>query len=152
MKLAYSKFAIAAVAVVWGLGMFAAGWSLARTTDKPQVEVLLASGRTVLDQPVAYPAETPAKVTAALITMQPGQSTGWHRHEAPLFAYILEGEVTVDYGASGRRVYKTGEAFLEAVGTAHDGTSTGNGPARLLAVFSGAEGVANTVAAGGPDR
>ena len=80
--------------------------------------------------------------------MQPGEATGWHRHDAPLFAYMLAGELTVDYGGDGRRVYRAGDAFLEAFKSEHNGTNTGAEVAQVLAVFMGAEGVANTVSRG----
>jgi len=38
------------------------------------------------------------------ITLLPGQQTGWHTHPVPLFGYILEGELTVDYGTKGQRM------------------------------------------------
>ena len=85
-------------------------------------------------------------MTSAIVTMKPGASTGWHRHDAPLFACVLDGELTVDYGDDGTKVYKTGDAFLEAFKTPHNGTNTGDEPARILAVFAGAKGTSNTVA------
>jgi quercetin dioxygenase-like cupin family protein len=64
-----------------------------------------------------------------------------------MFGYMLEGEITVDYGAEGRRVYRKGDALIEAIDLAHNGRNTGAGLARILAVFMGAEGVPNTVMA-----
>jgi quercetin dioxygenase-like cupin family protein len=61
----------------------------------------------------------------------------------PLFAYVLEGEITVDYGEHGRRTYRQGEAFMEAMAVAHFGANTGSQPMRLLAVYMGAEGAAD---------
>jgi quercetin dioxygenase-like cupin family protein len=58
----------------------------------------------------------------------------------PLFAYILDGELTVDYGAHGRRTYRAGEAFMEAMAVTHFGVNTGREPVRLLAVYMGAKG------------
>jgi len=110
----------------------------------PPLQVLLQSGETVLGQPLAYPEGAPA-VTAAIVTMAPGQQTGWHRHDAPLFAYMLEGQLTVDYGDGVKKTYAQGDALLEAVGTDHQGENTGEGPMRILVVFAGAEGVQNTV-------
>ena len=78
--------------------------------------------------------------------MIPGQSTGVHSHSVPLFAYMLEGELTVDYGEDGTRTYHAGDAFIEAFQTPHNGTNTGNGNARVLAVFAGSETAPNTVA------
>jgi quercetin dioxygenase-like cupin family protein len=76
--------------------------------------------------------------------MKPNETTGWHRHDAPLVAWIVEGEVTVDYGASGTKTFKAGQAFVEAFKSDHNGRNTGSGDTRILAVFVGAEGVSNT--------
>jgi len=43
------------------------------------------------------------------------------------------------------KAYSAGEAILEAVGTAHNGTNLTDAPVRLLVVNMGAEGVADTV-------
>lgn len=110
----------------------------------PPLDVLLSSTETVIGQPFAYP-DGQAKITAAIVTMAPGQSTGWHRHEAPLFGYVLEGELTVDYGDDGTRTFKSGDSLIEAYETLHNGTNTGTGPMRILAVFAGAVGAQNTV-------
>jgi quercetin dioxygenase-like cupin family protein len=65
----------------------------------------------------------------------------------PLFGYILEGELTVDYGAKGRRTYRKGDGFGEAMDEAHNGRYAGREPVKILAVFIGTEGVPDTVAA-----
>jgi quercetin dioxygenase-like cupin family protein len=103
---------------------------------------LLSSGTTIIDQPIAYPAGTP-KVTGAIVTIPPGGETGWHLHEVPLFVYILEGEVTVDYGEKGVKVVKQGESILEAMNWAHNGMNKTDKPLRILAVYIGADGIAN---------
>ena len=77
-----------------------------RGATREAVASLLSTTQTVLGQPIAYPTEAPAKVAAAIVTMQPGEETGWHQHDVPMFGYILEGEVTVDYGAKGTHVYR----------------------------------------------
>ena len=76
---------------------------------KPTVTPVLESSTTIIGQPIAYPAGT-AKVTAAIITIPPGGETGWHTHAVPLFGYMLDGELTVDYGSEGTRVYKVGDS------------------------------------------
>jgi quercetin dioxygenase-like cupin family protein len=106
---------------------------------------LLQSGTDVLGDPLAYPAGAP-DVTAAIVTVPPGGQTGLHRHEVPLFAYILEGELTVDYGEKGKRTYRAGEAVLEAQNWPHNGTNTGSVPMKLLAVYMGGGDRKNTVA------
>ena len=95
----------------------------------PPLEVLLSTSQTTIGQEIAYPPGK-AKITAAIVTMQPGEKTGRHRHEAPLFAMILEGEVSLDYGNGVTRTFKKGDTFLEAFQTSHEGTNTGDQPVR----------------------
>jgi quercetin dioxygenase-like cupin family protein len=130
-------------AVLAGTLGLAAGLALGRT-GYPPLEVLVQSGSSILGQPLAYPPGTP-QVTAAIVTLEPGQSTGPHHHAVPLLGYILDGALTVDYGPDGSRTYAAGEAFLEAFRTPHDGHTAGDAPVRLLAVYIGAEGTPNTV-------
>lgn len=111
---------------------------------------ILSGNQTVLDQTFTYPDGT-AKVTAAIVTIPPGGQTGWHVHVVPLFAYILEGELTVDYGSKGTKVYTVGGGILEAMNWPHNGTNTGDVPMRLLAVYMGAEDEANATAVAGAE-
>src|SRR5438105_3146930 len=83
---------------------------------------ILESGQTIIGQPIAYPAGTP-KVTAAIVTVPPGKETGWHTHSVPLFAYVLEGELSADYGDKGVKIYKAGDALLEAINWPHNATN-----------------------------
>jgi quercetin dioxygenase-like cupin family protein len=62
------------------------------------------------------------------ITMQPGEQTGWHQHDVPMFCYMLEGEITVDYGKSGTRTYRKGDALMEAIDVVHDGRNRERSP------------------------
>ena len=110
----------------------------------PPVQPLIATSKTIIGQAFEYPGGDPA-ISAAIVTMLPGHSTGWHEHDAPLFAWILEGEVTVDYGPDGKRTYRQNDAFVEAFRSAHNGTNTGKGIARILAVFAGSHDVKDTV-------
>lgn len=110
---------------------------------------LLKGGTDILDAPLAYP-DGPVNVTAVTVTIPPGGQTGWHSHQVPLFAYILEGELTVDYGAKGKKTYRAGDSLLEAVNWPHNGTNTGTVPVRILAVYMGGGDKANTVAEPAP--
>lgn len=110
----------------------------------PPLDILLSSSESTISQNISYPAG-PAKITAAIITMQPGQKTGWHKHEVPLFGYIMVGELSVDYGSAGVKTYHAGDSFIEAFLTEHNGENTGNGIVRIMAVFAGSQDVKNTV-------
>jgi quercetin dioxygenase-like cupin family protein len=116
------------------------------------VRTVLSTGTTVTGQPIRYPSGAPAQLTAVEITLQPGQQTGWHTHPAPLFGYILEGEITVDYGAKGQRTYVKGEGLAEAMDEAHNGRNMGQSPVTILVVFIGVEGMPASVPAPPPAR
>jgi quercetin dioxygenase-like cupin family protein len=79
------------------------------------------------------------------VTVAPGEKTIVHRHGVPMFAYVLSGELTVDYGEHGKRTYRQGQALMEAMDVAHDGVNSGAEPARILAVYMGADGAENVI-------
>lgn len=117
---------------------------LAATQYQNLLTPLLKGGTDILGQPLAYP-DGPVEITSAIVTIPPGGTTGLHTHEVPLFAHILEGELTVDYGEKGTKTYRAGDSVLEAVNWPHNGTNTGTVPMRLIAVYMGGGGKANTI-------
>ncbi len=140
-KLSYT--ALAALLVAVGTLSFLTGRSLARGPET-DVKLLLKTETTILSQPISYPNNGTPDITAVIVTMHPGEQTGWHKHAVPMFGMILEGEVTVDYGTRGTHVYRKGDTLIEAIEVPHDGHNTGQKPARILAVFMGANGSPNT--------
>ena len=109
-------------------------------------EVLLDSvGVTVLDQPISYPRKKPAQVSSSIITIEPGQETGWHRHNVPMFGYVMEGTLTVEYDAGVTKEFPAGTALMEAQGVFHNGLNRGEDPVRVLVVYMGAKGAKNSV-------
>jgi quercetin dioxygenase-like cupin family protein len=134
--------------VLWAVLLITAAAAVAPVEsvadDQPKVETLLETGTTILGQPFAYPSEGAPRITAAIVTLEPGQETGRHRHAVPLYGQVLAGEVTIDYGEHGTKIYRTGDAFMEAIDTLHNGRNDGTETARILAVFIGAEGVPNS--------
>lgn len=123
----------------FGLGF---SFSQARETLVPFTP-LLATTKTVMDETIIYPTAGPAKLTAGIVAMAPGQETGWHTHGVPLTGIILEGELTVDYGARGKRTYTQGQSIAEAIAVPHNGRNSGSGFMKLFAVYIGAEGIPN---------
>ncbi|MBM3547644.1 MAG: cupin domain-containing protein [Alphaproteobacteria bacterium] len=104
-----------------------------------------STSKTIVGEDIVYPTTGKAVITSAIVVMAPGERTIMHRHGVPLFAYMLEGELTVDYGSHGKRVYKQGESFMEAMNVSHFGLNTGTGQVRILAVYIGAEGSKDVV-------
>lgn len=105
---------------------------------------LLSTGTTIVGETIRYP-QGDAHVTAAIVTLAPGGRTILHQHGVPLFAYILAGELTVNYGAHGTRTYRQGQAFMEAMDVAHFGVNNGAQPVRLLAAYMGAAGAKDVI-------
>lgn len=134
-----------ALVLVAGLTVHLAAQAQESNTPSPSVATLLSTGETILGQPFRYPDGVAARVTAAIVTLPPGAQTGWHQHDVPLFGYVLKGDLTVTYEGKGERLYRPGEAFMEAIGISHNGRNTGTEPMRILAVFMGSDKIPNTV-------
>lgn len=111
----------------------------------PPVALLTQQQTDVLGAPIAYPTQTPAQASSSIITLVPGQSTGRHKHDAPMYAYVVSGTLTVAYDGGVTKVYPAGQAIMEAVGVWHEGTNRGHSVVKVLVVNIGADGVANTV-------
>jgi quercetin dioxygenase-like cupin family protein len=106
---------------------------------------LLSTGTSAVGEAIHYPATGAAHVTAAIVTVAPGDRTIVHKHGVPMFAYILGGELTVDYGDHGKRTYRRGQALMEAMDVAQFGVNTGAEPVRILVVYMGADGAENVI-------
>lgn len=98
---------------------------------------------TVLDQDIFYP-DGQAEVSSALVRIPVGGSTGRHRHNAPMYAYVLTGQVEVTYDDGSTKTLTAGDALIEAVGTWHEGRNPGSEEVQILTVNMGAEGLVNT--------
>ena len=120
---------------------FGPTWADDATSLKPSVTPVLQATQTIIGQPIVYPQGT-AEVTAAIVTIPPGGETGWHIHAVPLFGYVLEGELSVDYGDKGTHTYVAGDALMEAMNWPHNGMNKGAVPVRILTVYAGAKGIA----------
>jgi|WetSurSiteA1Bulk_404760.scaffolds.fasta_scaffold71891_1 quercetin dioxygenase-like cupin family protein len=117
--------------------------ALARDEGYYPVQELLVTGQTVVGEKIQYPTTGAPKITVAVVTVAPNSQAGFHRHQVPLVAYILEGELTVDYGEKGVKTFRQGDALVEAMNVPHRGMNLGSGVVKLLAVYVGAEGSAN---------
>ena len=109
----------------------------------PEVETLLETDLTVLGQEFEYP-EGPGTITAAVVTIPPGAVLAPHLHPVPLFGYVLQGELIVDYGSQGEIVYRRGDALVEAIDWPHQGRNGGRGVVKILVVYAGKAGIPNS--------
>jgi D-alanyl-D-alanine dipeptidase len=122
----------------------------AASYGKPSAEPLLDTGTTVAGEAIDYPSSAVPQVVAQIVTIAPGQTTGWHRHGVPTFGYVLSGHLEVEYAGQGRRPLGPGDRMMEAMKTAHNATNLGTEPVRILVVFMGAQGKPAVIQADSP--
>jgi len=79
------------------------------------------------------------------ITIPPGASTGWHKHEIPVFAYVVEGTLDVDYENNKPVVFTKNSSIAEVKGTFHNGTNKGTGNVVIIAIYLGEKGKINSI-------
>lgn len=96
---------------------------------------------TILDQQYNYPKGTPA-INPLEVTLGPNESTDWHQHSIPMWAYVTKGSFTVDYGSKGKRVVKAGDSFIEAINWCHKGVN-GIKESKVIVVYLGETDVNN---------
>jgi quercetin dioxygenase-like cupin family protein len=133
-------------AAICAVGVFGVGGSAVQAdetasvqlvvTRAPSATVILKTTTTGDGVPLVYPTGQ-AMVTARVVEIPVGGETGWHRHPTPLFAYILEGEMTIVPDGAPPKHFKAGEGFMETAGW-HNGRNEGDKPVRLLSVYPGA--------------
>lgn len=105
-----------------------------------QIEPILKTDTTVIGQRIIYPQFDTNEVSILKITIGPNQSTGWHKHDIPVFAYVLEGTLTVEFENHETKLYPTGFGFAEVTGIFHKGTNYENKDLVLIAFYLGAKG------------
>lgn len=101
------------------------------------VQPVLKADTNAIGQKIVYPNVPDAEVTILKITMEPGKTTGWHKHEIPVFAYVLEGEITVEIDSNKTTVYNAGDAIAETRNVYHRGINYGTTNVVLLAFYIG---------------
>jgi quercetin dioxygenase-like cupin family protein len=75
-----------------------------------------------------------AKATVVELVLEPGQGSKPHRHNGPVFGYVLEGEYEWAVDDQPARVLKAGDTFYEPTGCLHRvSRNPGKVKARVLA-------------------
>ncbi len=105
---------------------------------------VLQTSTTATGQPIQFP-QSRNQFTGVILEIAPGGQVGRHRHPAPNFVYVLEGEITIEADDHPARMYRAGEAFAESINTWHNGYNRGSVPTKVLVVFAGEEGQPVTV-------
>ncbi len=126
-----------AIGALFALMLLAIAPNLPAEGPYQQVQPLLKTDKSVLGEPLLLPDGSLLQVTSTIVTIAPGEETAWHKHGVPLYAYVLSGDLTIDYGDRGERRFSAGSAFMEAMDHWHRGTNRGSQPVRILAVYLG---------------
>lgn len=95
-------------------------------------------------QQIVYP-QGQAELTALLVEIAPGGSTGWHHHPVPSFGFLLEGTLEITLKDGRVKLMQTGEALSEVSHTVHIGRALGDSPVKIVVFYAGAVGNALTV-------
>ena len=104
------------------------------------IEKVLKTDTTTIGQKIVYPNTENSEVTILKITIKPGQSTGWHHHQIPVFAYVQSGTLTVELENGKSIIYPPNSSFAEMTNTQHNGTNKGTDDLVLIAFFVGIKG------------
>ncbi len=119
----------------------------ARAGDPPvTVKTLVATDKTVLGQPLVLPKRDP-ELIVSIYEIAPGARLPRHEHPFSRYAYVLAGELTVEFDGGEQRRYKPGDVIVEAVGAWHFGINAGAVPVRLLVIDQVEKGQPATVLA-----
>lgn len=120
--------------------------SFAQSTASAHVDVLSKStdswnGKRYTGYPKGQPELTVLKMTIPANTALP-----WHIHPFPNAGYVLQGQLTIEDKASGKKqTFQKGQAFAESVDDVHRGVS-GPTPTVLIITYAGTPGVPTFVA------
>jgi quercetin dioxygenase-like cupin family protein len=74
------------------------------------------------------------------VDLPAGAAEGRHTHNAEVFAFVLEGTVTLETEGSPKVTLKAGDTFRYVPGTWHEAVNVGTTPARFAAVFVAEKG------------
>jgi len=104
------------------------------------IETVLKTDTTSIGQKMMYPNFQNDEVSIVKITIAPGKSTGWHKHNFPVFAYVLKGTLTVEIQKGKTLQFQENTAFSEVINTLHNGSNQGKEDLILIAFFMGEKG------------
>lgn len=104
------------------------------------IEPVLKTDTTSIGQKIVYPQVQNAEVTMSRITIPVGKSTGWHKHDYPVFAYVVKGVLTVELENNKSVQYSENSSISEVINTYHNGINNGKEDVILIAIYLGEKG------------
>jgi quercetin dioxygenase-like cupin family protein len=123
-------------------------WTQAKPTGSaPTVSITAVShdSLTIVGEPELYLSTPDPEVSSVVFTFPPRAVSQWMIHPAPVYVYVLEGTLTVEFEDGSHQSFHEGQGFLQCRSKWHRGRNDGSQTMRFLAVFFGAKGVPNVV-------
>lgn len=116
--------------------------------DGPSIKVakILETTKTTIGQPLVLPAKEPQLIVSTY-DIAPGARLPRHKHPFARYAYVLQGDLTVEYEGGQSQHYRAGDFIVEAIGVWHFGMNSGSTPVRLLVIDQVEAGKPNTILA-----
>lgn len=105
-----------------------------QTSKVFSVDLFEQGNKTILGQNYSLPNDNPYFVMRD-VEMPIGYKTDIHQHSQPLYILVSGGELEIDYGSKGKKVFHAGQAYVEAINWCHQGQSVGNVPLKMLAIY-----------------
>jgi quercetin dioxygenase-like cupin family protein len=104
------------------------------------LEPVLKTDTTSIGQKIVYPQFANDEVSIIKVTIPPGKSTGWHKHTFPVFAYVVQGILTIEIENKKQLQFSQNSSFSEVINTLHNGINNGKEDVILIAFFMGEKG------------
>jgi quercetin dioxygenase-like cupin family protein len=104
------------------------------------LEPVLKTDTTSIGQKIVYPNFANDEVSIVKVILPPGKSTGWHKHVFPVFAYVLQGTLTIEVENRKAMQFPANSSFSEVLNTLHNGVNNGKEDVILIAFFMGEKG------------
>jgi len=123
---------------------------IARDYAQATVEKLTVATTNYAGVPLEYPRNGTPEVTALIVHLPPGSSTGWHKHPVPVYAWMIDGELTIRTENGIEKRFMKGEPIIEVMNMLHHGTNTGKKTASLVVFYTGLKDVPNVIRADAP--
>jgi quercetin dioxygenase-like cupin family protein len=76
----------------------------------------------------------------AMVELPPGSAEGRHTHFADVFAFVLEGTISLEVEGKPTTTLKAGDVFHIPAGKVHQGTNNGSVTVKLAVVFFAEKG------------
>jgi quercetin dioxygenase-like cupin family protein len=79
-----------------------------------------------------FPKDDQLEARVLTATLQPGSTSPWHTHSAPVVVYVIEGTITLEFDGREPISKKAGEALLEPINVKLRAANNGQTPTRVV--------------------